>query len=63
MSTMTRFIPIADADGVTVVPLHRIEATIEAYHQLKAKEARALAALDAGGTLADIYGVPEISKV
>ncbi|MEM8949451.1 MAG: RraA family protein [Pseudomonadota bacterium] len=54
---------IADADGVTVVPLARVEDTLTAYHALKAKEAKALAALEAGGTLADIYGVPEITKV
>lgn len=54
---------VADADGVTVVPLSRVETTLSAYHALKAKEEQALAALDAGGTLADIYGVPEITKV
>lgn len=54
---------IADGDGVTVVPLARVESTLTAYHALKAKEAKALAALDAGGTLADVYGVPEITKV
>lgn len=51
---------VADADGVTVVPLEREAATAAAYSALKDKEAKALAALDAGGTLADIYGVPEI---
>ena len=54
---------IADGDGVTVVPLARAESTLAAYHALKEKEAKALAALDAGGSLADIYGVPEITKV
>ncbi len=54
---------VADADGVTVVPLARVETTLSAYHALKAKEEQALAALDSGGTLADIYGVPEITKV
>lgn len=53
----------ADADGVTVVPLTRVDTMLTAYHALKAKEAQALAALDSGDTLADIYGVPEISKV
>lgn len=30
---------------------------------MKDKEARAVAVLEAGGTLADLYGVPEITKV
>ncbi|MEM7586106.1 MAG: RraA family protein [Acidobacteriota bacterium] len=54
---------VGDADGVTVVPLERVEATLAAYHALKEKEARARAALDAGGTLADIYGVPEVTEM
>ena len=53
---------VGDADGVTVVPLERVEATRTAYLALKEKEARALEALEAGGTLADIYGVPEVTK-
>jgi hypothetical protein len=36
---------------------------MEAYEGLKEKEARALAALDDGGTLADIYGIPEVIRV
>ncbi len=54
---------VADGDGVTVVPLDRVEATLAAYKALKEKEAKALAALEAGGTLAEIYGVPEIKQV
>ena len=54
---------VADADGVTVVPIDRVKATLEAYKQLKKKEANTLAALDEGGTLADVYGVPEVVKV
>ena len=51
---------VGDADGVTVVPLSRLTTILAAYHALKEKEARALAALDAGGTLAEIYGVPDV---
>lgn len=54
---------VADSDGVTVVPLDRVEATAEAYAALKAKEARALADLDAGRMLSEIYGVPEVVRV
>jgi regulator of RNase E activity RraA len=54
---------IADADGVTVVPLARIKETLQAYKDLSNKETRTAAALDDGGTLADIYGVPEVVKV
>lgn len=54
---------VADADGVTVVPLDRVGDVLVAWQALKAKEAAALKALDAGGTLAEIYGVPEITKV
>lgn len=54
---------VADGDGVTVVPLAQVDAVLVAYTALKEKEARAMAALDAGGTLADIYGVPEITRV
>lgn len=51
---------VADADGVTVVPLSRIRTILDAYAALKEMETRALAALDAGGTLAEIYGVPKV---
>ena len=54
---------IADADGVTVVPLDRIKTTLTAYEQLKKKEAKTLASLDDGGTLSDVYGVPEVLEV
>ncbi len=54
---------VADADGVTVVPLEREKEAFAAYHQLKKKEAGTMAALNSGGTLSDIYGVPEIRKV
>lgn len=51
---------IGDADGVTIVPIERAENVYSAYQALKAKEARALAALAQGGTLAEIYGVPDV---
>ena len=54
---------IADGDGVTIVPLERVEETWDAYQALKQKEGKALAALEAGGTLGEIYGVPEIVRV
>lgn len=54
---------VADADGVTVVPLDRVKATLAAYLALKKKEAKTLASLDNGGTLADVYGAPEITRV
>ena len=54
---------VADGDGVTVVPLGRVNDVHTAYKALKEKEARAMAALKAGGSLADLYGVPEIEKV
>ena len=54
---------VADGDGVTVVPLGRVNDVYAAYKALKEKEARAMAALEAGGSLADLYGVPEIETV
>lgn len=54
---------VADLDGVTVVPLSRVATVLRAYRALKDKEARALAELDAGGTLAEIYGVPEVTRL
>ncbi len=54
---------VADADGITVVPLDRVKATLTAYRELKKKEYKTLSALDNGGTLADVYGIPEVKKV
>lgn len=54
---------VADADGVSVVPLAKLEATRDAYLALKAREAQTLDAIAKGGTLAEIYGVPEIIPV
>ena len=52
---------VADADGVAVVPLAKLDATLDAI-ALK-DEARTLEAIGKGGTLAEIYGVPEIIPV
>ena len=54
---------VADADGVTIIPLSRVSTVLPAFRALKDKEARTLAALDAGGTLAEIYGVPEVTRL
>ena len=51
---------VADADGVTILPLTRLEDTLVAYRALKERETRTLKAIGEGGTLAEIYGVPEI---
>jgi len=53
---------VADADGVTIVPLERVASTLQAFRVLTAKEKDALAALDAGGSLAEIYGVPSVTS-
>ena len=54
---------VADGDGVTIVPLAKVDSVLVDYTALKQKEARALAELEAGGTLAEIYGVPEVTHV
>lgn len=54
---------VADADGVTIVPLSQTSDVLNAHQGLKEREARAVAALDAGGTLAEIYGVSEVTRL
>ena len=54
---------IGDADGVAVVPFARIDEVMEGVQAILAKEKRALKALADGGTLAEIYGVPEITLI
>lgn len=54
---------VADADGVTLIPLAQIKKVLPAYRALKQKEARALAALTDGGSLSELYGVPEIVQL
>ena len=54
---------LGDADGVVVVPFARADEVFAAAQEILAKEQRALAELAKGGTLSDIYGVPEITKI
>ena len=54
---------VGDADGVTIVPLARVDDTLTAYRALKEREVRTLKAIEEGGTLAEIYGVPEIVQM
>lgn len=54
---------IGDADGVTVVPLDRVAQTLTAAHAILKKEEFALASLANGGSLAAVYGVPEVTMV
>lgn len=54
---------IADADGVTAVPFSRINETLEAAKAVMAKEENTLQSLAEGGSLAEIYGVPDIIMV
>lgn len=51
---------LGDADGITVVPLARAEEILAASQAILEKEQRALTHLAAGGSLAEIYGVPEV---
>ncbi len=54
---------IADADGVAVVPLARTAPALAAVRALKEREAATLEKMADGASLADIYGVPEITEV
>lgn len=54
---------VGDGDGVTVVPRARIAATRDAAAAILAKEARALESVAAGGSLAEVYGVPEVTLI
>lgn len=54
---------IADADGVTVVPTIRLSEVLDGANAILAKEARALEGVTKGGSLADVYGVPEVETV
>lgn len=50
---------VGDGDGVTVVPFKQISKTYEKLEELKERERKALASLAEGGSLAEVYGVPE----
>ncbi|MEM7177356.1 MAG: RraA family protein [Pseudomonadota bacterium] len=54
---------IGDSDGVTVVPFAALTGTLAAARAILDKEAKALAHVAAGGTLNDLYGVPEIEMI
>ncbi len=54
---------IGDADGVTVVPLSRVENSLAAVRALKEREAATIEKMAGGASLADIYGVPEITVI
>lgn len=54
---------IGDADGVAVVPLARIAATLTAVSALKKRETVTIAKLADGASLADIYGVPGVTVI
>lgn len=54
---------IGDADGVTVIPFARIDAVLAGARAILAREEKALASVAAGGSLADIYGVPKVELI
>ena len=54
---------IGDADGVTVVPYAAIDETLEKARAILAKEEGALKSLAEGGSLAAVYGVPDITLI
>jgi len=54
---------IGDADGVAVIPLARVEAALAAVQALRAREAATIEKMADGASLAEIYGVPEITVI
>ena len=54
---------LGDRDGITVVPLARVEETLQAAQALQAKEAETIKTIESGGSLAAIYGVPEYKVI
>jgi 4-hydroxy-4-methyl-2-oxoglutarate aldolase len=51
---------IGDADGVSVVPVGQIADTLKKATELKNREKVTLEKLNQGGSLSDIYGVPDV---
>ncbi len=51
---------IGDYDGVTVVPFLQVDDILNAAKAVLEKEERALAKIAEGGSLTEIYGIPEI---
>jgi regulator of RNase E activity RraA len=54
---------IGDDDGITIVPFDELEATMERVQEILAREQRALSRIAEGGSLAEVYGVPEITLI
>lgn len=54
---------IGDADGVTVLPVARVAEVLVSVHAVIAREEKALSALADGGTLSEIYGIPEVELI
>ncbi len=54
---------IADDDGVTVVPHANMEATMQQVNAILEKEQRAIRTVAEGGSLSEVYGVPEITLI
>jgi len=54
---------IGDADGITIVPFERAAETLKAAKEKLAMEERVLASLANGGSLAEAYGVPEVTLI
>jgi len=54
---------IGDADGVTVVPVARVTEVLKSVRAVMDREKQALSALAEGGTLSEIYGVPDVQLI
>lgn len=51
---------VADGDGVSVIPLERVKTTLAKYRELKERENATIKKIDAGISLVEIYGMPDI---
>jgi len=54
---------IGDSDGITIVPLAKIDETLEAVRDLMNREQATIKKLETGDTLAEIYGIPQIETI